>query len=222
MRTIRVTGTGTLMLKPDMTRITLDLGDVCPEYDEAMRRSSEHTHALRELLSDLGFQPSDLKTLSFSVDAEYESYRDFDDTYKQRFVGYRFLHRMKLEFESDNDRLGRVLYALAHSAAQPEFRVSAFVRDTESAKNALLEKAAADSAKKAALLARAAGAELKAVQSIDYSWGELRFESETVNCCVDSEAVCLSKIAPTDRYALDVEPDDIRATETVTMVWELG
>lgn len=85
-----------------------------------------------------------MKTLSFHVDTEYESYRDKNNDYKRRFVGYRFNHALKVEFESDNDRLGKILYALANGKVRPEFRISYTVKDPEAAKNLLLGKAVTD------------------------------------------------------------------------------
>lgn len=100
MRTIRVTGKGQIKVKPDMTRITMTLTGVFKEYGETLRHSSEDTEALKDVLSAFGFERSDLKTLSFRVDTEYESYRDKNNDYKRRFVGYRFNHVLKVEFES--------------------------------------------------------------------------------------------------------------------------
>ena len=123
MRTIRVTGKGQLRVKPDQTRITLSLEGLYPEYGEALRRSAEDTEKIKDLLTELGFVRTDLKTLNFNVDTEYESYQ-VKNTYKQRFVGYKYHHQMKVEFDSDNARLGKVLYALAKCPLQPEFRLS--------------------------------------------------------------------------------------------------
>ena len=82
MRTIRVTGKGQIKVKPDMTRITVTLTGLFNEYGETLRRSSEDTEALRDVLSGFGFERSDLKTLSFNVDTEYESYRDENNDFK--------------------------------------------------------------------------------------------------------------------------------------------
>lgn len=219
MRTIRVTGKGRIKVKPDMTRITMTVTDVCKEYGETLRRSSEDTEALRDVLSGFGFERSDLKTLSFSVDAEYESYRDKNNDYRQRFVGYRFNHILKVEFESDNDRLGKILYALANCKVRPEFRISYTVKDPEATKNLLLGKAVADAGEKAAALTRAAGVTLKDVQSIDYSWGEIDLEYSPMRdavlteCCKAPTAECCDP---------DIEPDDIDVSDTVTVVWEIG
>ena len=180
MRTIRVTGKGQIKVKPDMTRITMSLEGTYPEYGETLRKSSEDTESLKDLLAGFGFERSELKTLNFNVETEYESYKD-KGTYKQRFVGYKFRHMMKVEFPSDNDRLGKVLYALANCPVKPEFRLSYTVSDPEAAKNELLGKAVTDAKEKASVLTQAAGVTLKDIQSIDYSWGEIDFEYRPMN-----------------------------------------
>lgn len=220
MRTIRVTGKGQIKVKPDMTRITMSLEEVHPEYDETLRSSSQSTELLKDLLCDFGFERNDLKTLNFSVDTEYESYKE-KDTYKQRFVGYKFTHVMKVEFESDNDRLGKLLYALAHYSVKPEFRISYTVKDPEAAKNELLGRAVTDAKEKAAVLTQAAGVALKDIQSIDYSWGEIDFTVNPMNRMLMAED-CYD--APTDggNYDMDIEPDDIEVSDTVTVVWEIA
>ena len=220
MRTIRVTGKGQIKVRPDMTRITMTLEGLQKEYGETLLHSSEDTEALKDVLSGFGFEGSDLKTLSFSVDTEYESYRDKNNDYKQRFVGYKFNHVMKVEFDSDNDRLGKILYALANCSVRPEFRISYTVKDPEAAKNLLLGKAVADAKEKAAVLTQAADVTLKDIQSIDYSWGEIDFEYRPMRGNVLAEK-CLA--APMDAsYDLDIEPDDIDVSDTVTVVWEIG
>lgn len=45
MRTIRVTGKGQIMVKPDMTRITMTLEGLFKDYGETLRHSSEDTMA---------------------------------------------------------------------------------------------------------------------------------------------------------------------------------
>ena len=220
MRTIRVTGKGQIKVKPDMTRITMTLDGLFKDYDETLRHSSENTEALKDILSGFGFERADLKTLNFSVDTEYESCRDRDGSYKQRFSGYRFRHMLKVEFPSDNDRLGKVLYALANGKVRPEFRISYTVNDPEAAKNTLLGKAVADAKEKAFVLAQAAGVTLQEIQTIDYSWGEIDFEYRPMDGDVMMER-CTAPMAAKS-YDLDIEPDDISVSDTVTVVWEIG
>lgn len=217
MRTIRVTGKGQIKIKPDMTRITLSLEGTCPEYGETLRRSSDETEQLKDILTEFGFERFDLKTLNFGVDTEYESYKH-KDTYKQRFVGYKFHHLMKVEFESDNVRLGKVLYALANSPVKPEFRISYIVKDSEAAKNELLGKAVTDAKAKASVLSQAAGVTLKDIQNIDYSWGEINFEVQPMNRMLMADAAPMEAAGS---YDMDIEPDDIEISDTVTVIWEI-
>ena len=220
MRTIRVTGKGQIKVKPDMTRITITLEGLYPDYAETLRRSSEDTDSLKDVLSAFGFERTDLKTLSFNVDTEYESYKDHG-AYKQRFVGYRFRHLLKVEFDSDNERLGKILYALGNCELKPEFRISYTVKDPDAAKNELLGKAVKDAKEKAAVITAAAGVTLKDIQSIDYSWGEIEFEVSPMNrlmkACAPVPAACENAC-----YDLDIEPDDIEVADTVTVVWEIA
>lgn len=55
------------------------------------------------------------------------------------------------------------------------------------------------------------------VRPIDYNWGELHLYAPTR---YEMEADCLMKIsaAPT---AMDIEPDDIDVSDSVTFVWEI-
>ena len=219
MRTIRVTGKGQIKVRPDMTRITMSLEGLYKDYNETLRLSSQDTETLKDILSGFGFERSDLKTLNFSVDTEYESYKDRDGSYKQRFTGYRYRHMLKVEFDSDNERLGKILYALANGNVRPEFRISYTVKDPEATKNTLLGKAVKDAREKASVLTEAAGIGLKDIQSIDYSWGEIDFEYRPMDGGILAER-CMAE--PTAAYSLDIEPDDIEVSDTVTVVWEIG
>lgn len=217
MRTIRVTGKGQIKVRPDVTGITMTLSRLDQDYGGALRRSAEDTEILKDALAAFDFARTDLKTLSFNVDAEYEGYQDRDGSYRQRFVGYRFRHLLKLEFASDNERLGRILCALAQSTAEPELRISYTVSDPEAAKNELLDRAVADAKEKAAVLARAAGVALKEIQSIDYSWGEINFEARPM-----ADGIEAKRLMAANSVDLDLEPDDIRVSDTVTVLWEIG
>lgn len=219
MKTIRVTGKGQVKVKPDMTRITITLEDIYTEYQETLRHSAQDTDQLKDILEPYGFERADLKTLSFQVDPQYESYKK-NGAYKQRLTGYKFRHVMKVEFESDNERLGKILYTLANYPAKPEFRISYTVKDREAAKNELLGKAVTDAIDKATVLSAAAGVKLKDIQSIDYSWGEIEFEVSPMSRAVyAAPAGCLAE--DSDSYALNIEPDDIEVSDTVTVVWEI-
>lgn len=107
MRTIKVTGKGKIAVKPDKIRLYVNKEELCKEYEDTLRRSTEDTELLKDLFEKLGFQRKDLKTVYFNVDTEYESYQDRDKSWKRRFKGYKYNHHMKIEFAADNKRLGQ-------------------------------------------------------------------------------------------------------------------
>lgn len=219
MRTIKVTGKGQINVHPDMTRITMMVEGLYREYADTLRHSSEDIEKLKDVLAPFGFERKDLKTLNFSVDPEFEMYKE-KEIYKQRFIGYKYRHIVKIEFDSENDRLGRILYALATCPVKPEFHLSYTVKDPEAVKNALLGKAVTDAKKKAAVLTQAAGISLKDIQTIDYSWGEVNFEFRPMNRNLILEA-CAPKAENTGSYDMNIEPEDFSVSDTVTVVWEI-
>lgn len=221
-RTIRITGKGKISVKPDRTRLRISLEDTQADYEAVLRLSTEHTELLKDVFEKFGFERKELKTQYFNVDTVYETYQDSEKNWKRRFKGYKFVHRMKIEFDSDNVLLGKVLYALAHCPAKPEFTIEYTVSEPEKCKNELLEKAMCDSKEKAEVIIKAAGVTLGEILSIDYSWDEIDFVTRPVDemklrC---SEDRMRGSSEPAD-YDMDIEADDIEVTDTVTVVWEI-
>ncbi len=215
--TIKVTGRGKISVKPDMVRLLLNLEEMADTYDGAVELSLRQTGEMKDSLAGAGFAPEDLKTLSFRVSAEYENYQE-GQVWKRRQAGYKFTHSLKLEFPVADQVLGRIIHALSRCQAHPEFRIQYTVKDGEAVKNKLLENAMADSRAKAEILAGAAGAALGPVRQIDYSWGEVELVSKSAGllrgCSMDD--------APEPAaYNMDIEPDEVETTDTVTVVWEL-
>ncbi len=218
MREMRVTGRGRISVKPDRIRLMLTLSDVKKDYDKALKEASAKSAELQKAFCGCGFSEEDLKTVNFSVDAEYTGYSDKDGNWKQRFVGYRFNQMLKIEFPLDDDKLGQILYALAKSGVKSEFRIQYTVSNPEACRNELLGKAVSDAKEKAAILAEASGVKLGAIQAIDYSFGTMEIYSEPVNfrsmkvaesCCEDSA------------YGMNIVADDIQLDDNVTVSFEI-
>ena len=191
-RTIKVKGTGRMSVKPDTIKIFITASKVCKEYDQAVRGSSEDTSLVREAIERAGLEPKQLKTIRFDIDSEYEGYRDKNGEYKSRFIGYKYTHNMYVQFPNDNVQLGKILYELACCDVDTEFSIRHTVRDIETAKNKLLEKAVDDSTSKANILAAAAGVSLGEIKSIDYSWAELEIYSEPMDGFMMAETSSLT------------------------------
>lgn len=64
-------------------------------------------------------------------------------------------------------------------------------------------------------MADAAGLALGEIQAIDYSWGEVYFQSEFIDCCGEPEMLA----KPLGE--MNIVADDIEASDTVTVLWEI-
>lgn len=216
MKTIRVTGMGSVSVKPDTTSLRITFGGIYKDYEETVRKSAEKTKILREAIEKSGLPGEALKTKDFSIESEYESYRDYNNDYKKRFLGYKFYHRTQIQFPKDNKMLGRVLYELSLCSVKVEFSIDYTVKDKDAVKKEVIKRAVKNSREKAEIMAIAAGVSLGEVQSIDYSWGEIDIRTSPVDKLEVRKSYALEP-----SYDIDIEPDDIDLSDTVTMVWEI-
>lgn len=219
-RTIHVTGQATISVKPDMIGISMTLEDTYENYGTTLEQSAAQVEILKDCFEKLGFKRTDLKTQYFNVDTAYENYQDDKGVWSRRFVGYKLIHRLRIEFDADNERLGQVLYGLAHLSVKPEFSIEHTLKDTEVAKNQLLVKAVEASKEKARIIAQAAGVRLGHIINIDYSWGNSSFKSTpmSISNTVGAEVLCMGEI---DSFSMDIEAKNIEITDTVTVVWSI-
>lgn len=216
MKTIRVTGMGSVSVKPDTTSLRIIFGGIYKDYEDTVKQSAEKTKILREAIEKSGLPGEALKTKDFSIESEYESYRDNNGDYKKRFLGYKFYHRTQIQFPKDNKMLGRVLYELSLCSVKVEFSIDYTVKDKDAVKEEVIKRAVKNSREKAEIMAIAAGVSLGEVQSIDYSWGEIDIRTSPVDKLEVRKSYALEP-----SYDIDIEPDDIDLSDTVIMVWEI-
>ena len=218
---MRVTGKGKVSVSPDTIRVNINAENTFPEYEETIRESAKHTGQLRETVEKAGLDPKNLKTLHFEIESKYESYKDRRDNWKKKFVGYKYIHNMYVEFPNDNELLGKVLYELAKCPVEVEFQIGYTVKDAEAVKNQLLEKAITDARSKADAMAKAAGVTLGDITSIDYSWSEMSIYSSPMVPMMSKGCGAMDDTGVAG-YDIDIEADDINTEDTVTVVWEIS
>ena len=216
-RKIRVSGKGKLSVRPDTICLAIKAEGVFPDYEKTIKESADQTKVLRKSMEKSGLSGKELKTTHFSIQSEYESYRDKNDDYKRRFVGYKFEHHTEIKFPNDNEQLGRTLYELSHCPVEVEFSICYTVSNPEDVRNELLRKAVKDSKVKAEILAESAGVNLGEIIRIDYSWGELQIVSHPIDKFMAEPMLLESRAS----YDIDIEADDIDVDDTVTIEWEI-
>ena len=213
-RTIVVKGTGQVSLKPDQTELDLRLRAFDKEYRASMEKGALYLGDLRDRLKDAGFDTDDLKTLNFNV----ERHSEYDEKKREyRFVGYDTNHALRLCFDLDTELLSKALDAVSNSVSDPETDIRFTVKDKESPKEELLRSAAADARKKAEILTEASGVKLGELVSINYDWGELNIYSSTRY--EDRAFGGEPRVAKS--VAMDIVPDDIDLSDTVSFMWEI-
>lgn len=216
-RTVTVKGAGKLSLTADFTAVNITVKSSDKDYAAAMDKAAEQLEDLREKLVAGGLSKDDIKTTDFNVQTQYDNEKDEKGGYKRVFSCFVVSHSLKTEFAFDKERLAKVLSALSATKGQPEFSVRFTVKDKEAAKQSLIKAAVKDAKEKAAALAEAADVKLGQIVNIDYNVGNVNFYS-SVRYQVN-DAVCRS--AAFTAAQIDIEPEDIELSDTVTVVWEI-
>lgn len=98
------------------------------------------------------------------------------------------------------------------SGTQANFSIQFEVRDQAGFREALLADAMRSARRNAEAIVSAAGCRLGKVQNIEYGWSEIRLCS--MRHSVDFGEPC-AMASP------DIEPEDVDAQDSVTVVWQL-
>ena len=209
MKTLRVTGETSIFVRPDLIIFNLRASKVCKGYEEAVRKSSELTVKIKDLVEKSGFDRKELKTDSLSVEPEYE-YKEKEDSERKRIlVGYRYRHDSFIEFDNDNEVLGKLIYEVSKSGLDVEFFVKYDLKDKVKYKEEALEKAVEQAKRKADIIAKTSGVKLLDIRSIDYS-----FDKIGVNMVYNSMSASRS-------YNIDIDADDIEISEDIEITWNI-
>ena len=126
-------------------------------------------------------------------------------------------HSLRIKFDFDTRLLSKSLGAITACFAEPELSVRFTVKDKDAVSTALLESTYVNAKAKAEILARASSVTLGSLVSIDYSWGELHLYSPTHYEIAER---CIPMPCAAD-HDIEIEPDDIDVSDSVTFVWEI-
>ena len=214
-RMLTLKGTGNASVKPDLIVITMNLESQHHEYDKTMELSTQSINALQGAIQSVGFDKKDLKTTNFNIKTHYESYRDKNNNYKNKFDGYICEQGLKLEFDFDTTVMSKVLTTIAKASMNPNLDIQFSIKDKAAVSEELLISAIENAKRKAEILTKASGVTLGNLITIDYNWRELYLYSETRYVF---EEKCM---AMSESTAPDIEPDDIDVSDTVSLAWEI-
>ena len=222
MAVITVKGTGRVSAAPDEIVLTLAVEGRDKQYDAAVSKADEESAALNQAVMEAGFPEDELKTMNYQVRTEYEGVRDADGNYRNEFSAYVCRYDLKLAFPLNIEKLRELLSGISSCGAKPELYIRFGLHDPEAMREALLQETADNARRKAEVLAKAAGAKLGALVSINYHVTDREFYSASSyaeEASMDSGAPrMMAKNAAMGRFV----PDDIDASDEASFTWELA
>ena len=207
---IKIKGVGRIKRAPDTIVLSLDIEEKDACYSDAVEGAAKQLRIMQGNLAAVGFKKQDLKTNDFTINPDYEDFRDENGNYTRHFLGYKVNQSLSLSFPLDMETLKNVMSVLAMCVVNPEVRIGFTISDEEGIKKELLKSATQDAIEKANILCEASNVKLGRLLSIDYSWKELCFAS------MDKYEMFEAHSAD-----FDMQPDDIKISDTVEFIWEL-
>lgn len=213
-RTITVKGKGFASAPPDTIEISIELSATKDTYEEAMIDSNNRLEGIRTALRPHHFDKKDLKTAHFVIDTEYIYPESKNGVQQRQFAGYRYIHKLHLEFQNDNEFLGKVLESLSNSKMNPDFSIQFKLKDQTQIQRIMLEEAVRDARDKALILTKASGVKLENIDTIQYDWNEIELYSP--------KFIQDKQMMRTSNSVMDLQPEDIKNSETVSITWNLA
>jgi uncharacterized protein YggE len=161
VRTVSVTGTGTVETAPDMATLMIGVTTQAATAAEALAANSEATEAVIARLTASGVEPRDMQTSNLSINPNWSGY----DSSTPTISGYVAMNLLTVRVRA-LDTTGAVLDAAVADGANTLNGMTFGLADPEPVLNEARKEAVADARSKAELLAAAAGVKLGEVVSI--------------------------------------------------------
>lgn len=197
MRELKVTGRGEIELVSDLIELRIEFTGTDRSNKKMLALCSSYVKSMQDELEEYGFHKEDLKLDSFRI----------RNTKGNRLIDskkFEFVQNGKMRFPADMEKLGSALHALSSSKAKPSVHIEYTVRDPE-----------------------AAGVKLKDIQGVSYSFERIDFRispfgRDNVFALGDDDDDCDAVDGDTlgDAFS-QMGVDNIKASDTVTVTWEI-
>ena len=214
MKTLKVQGKGHVSVTPDTCKYSVLVTTKNCDYQSAYNVLNIEVDNFRKRLINVGIPADEIKTSDYSITAVTTYSREEGKSVSD---GYKGTHRLSVETALDKKRMDAVFNALAcgtgDDSCESSISISFGVSDPESVRKQLLRNSVAVAKTNAETIADAAGITLGQINSIEYGWSEVRFYNEVD---YDSAPCCGEEPCPPD-----IQPNDLNASDTVTVIYEI-
>jgi uncharacterized protein YggE len=160
MRTLNVTGTGTVYLTPDIATITIGVHNENADVSKAVSDNSANTMKVKDALVKFGVADKDIQTQNFSI---YQNQK-MDSMGQPKEMVYAVDNSLTVTVR-DITKIGKLLGEMVRAGANNINGISFDVADKATALTDARKLALANAKKQADEMATALGATLGAVQS---------------------------------------------------------
>lgn len=160
---ITVTGTGEVLVKPNLVRVNIGVVTQFESASAGVRRNNEAVEKLLGALDEYGIAESDIQTSNFSVAPQYKYDRSGQ---APRLIGYRVTNQVRVAVRRIAD-LGALLDEVVTAGANQINDVTFAVNEAKSFEDTARRRAMADAHRKAALYAQEAGVRLGSVLRVE-------------------------------------------------------
>lgn len=219
-RTISVTGRATITCPAEITVVRTVVSGKEDTFKEAIVKMTETTGQLKDAIEAAGLPRTSLKTSALNVKQAYRKRKIGKDRYdNDKFEdvpdGFEYSQNVIFEFENNNDILSKAVSNIVDKGITPRIWFSFKAKDQEGFKIKALSEATKNARSEAEAIVSAVGAKLGRIISVNHN---NRFDYDYEE---DNE-VCVNRcIGSCDAMKIDVDPEDISGTQTVSVVWEI-
>lgn len=215
-RLITVTGKGEMQLRPDISRITVEVRSVHDTYSDAYSVADVNLRELGKVMTDCGLDQSLPKTSYFNIVRKTQSqYDQYHNYIGEKMIGYELQQNIRIDLGMDNALLARVIRSIGQQMKDVETSVAFTVRDARPQQAELLQSAVDDARAKAEKMAAAAGCRLGKVQTISCDEQPAPFFAQARKMAAANDMMMCTE------ESLDITPEDVKATARVTVIWQL-
>lgn len=160
INTITVSGKGEMTVTPDVAYIQFGLNTEGKTAEEAQAANAKIFAKIKDVIKAKGLSEQDVKTVQFNTYPRY----DWENE-KNVFKGYQVEHTVQVTYR-DMDSIGAFLDSLTAAGVNRIHNIQFGTEKTDEYELAVLEKAMENAEKKAAVLAKKAGKQVKAIVHI--------------------------------------------------------
>ncbi len=187
---ITVTGCGRVLLRPDKTRLSIELQILAPSFDQAWADLENRREAVLGALGRGGIAAA-------SVVSDGPAWAP-KHTYEKETWHYKGVcgnETLVAEFAREQGRIATLMRELAPLLGQTRINISHFPEDVSNANSQALAAAVADATDRATVIARAAGLRLGGIQRLEHGGGKSDSENRLGVVC-EAEPLSEAEAAP--------------------------